>query len=78
MQENDIEMCSKHPTGMSLCLSQRRGRYVSNETPNDFLMERRQDVSVVRLQNVLLERRDDVLGGRNSDVPSAMSQTSLK
>ena len=55
---------------MSLCTSQRRRRYVSNETPNDVLMERCQDVSVVRLHNVLLESRDDVSRGRNSDVPS--------
>ena len=29
---------------MSLCTSQRRRRYVSNETPNDVSVERRQDV----------------------------------
>ena len=39
---------------MSLCTSQRRHRYVSNETPNDLSMERRQDFSVVRLYDVLL------------------------
>ena len=46
----------------SLCTSQQRGRYVSNETPND--------VSVVRLHDVLLVCRDDVLGGQNDDVQS--------
>ena len=53
----------------SLCTSQRRRRYVSNETPNDVSMERRQDVSVVRLY-VLLERHNDVSKGRNNDAPS--------
>ena len=33
-------------------------------------MERRQDVSVVRLHDALLERRDDVSRGRNNEVPS--------
>ena len=33
-------------------------------------MERRQDVSVVRLYDVLLERCDDVLKGRNNRVLS--------
>ena len=33
-------------------------------------MERRQDVSVVRLHDVLLVCRDDVPWGRNDDVPS--------
>ena len=37
----------------SLSTSQRRRRYVSNETPNDVSMELRQDVSVVRLHDVL-------------------------
>ena len=46
----------------SLCMSQWRRRYVSNETPND--------VSVVRLHGILLERRDDVSRGRNNDGPS--------
>ena len=55
---------------MSACTSQRRRRYVSNETPNDVSVERRQDVSVVRLHNILLEGRDDVSKGLNNDVPS--------
>ena len=46
----------------SLCTSQRRRRYVSNETPND--------VSVVCLHDVLLECRGNVSRGRNEDVPS--------
>ena len=33
-------------------------------------MERRQDVSVVRLRYVLLERHNDVSKGRNNDAPS--------
>ena len=47
---------------MSLCTSQRRRRYVSNETPNN--------VSVVRLHAVLLECGDDVSRGRYDDFPS--------
>ena len=39
----------------SLCRSQRRCKYVSNETPNDVSVERRHDVSVIRLHDVLLE-----------------------
>ena len=54
----------------SPCTSQWRRRYVSNETPKDVSMEGSQDVSVVRLHNVLLERRSDVSKGRNNDVPS--------
>ena len=33
-------------------------------------MERRQDVLVVRLHDVLLEGHNDVSKGRNSDAPS--------
>ena len=33
-------------------------------------MERRQDVSVVRLYDVLLERHNDVSKGRNNNAPS--------
>ena len=47
-----------------------RRRNVPNETPNDVSMERRQDVSVVRLHGVLLERHNDVSKGRNNDAPS--------
>ena len=54
----------------SLCTSQRCRRYVSNETPNDISVERRQDVSVVRLHGVLLVYRDHVSRGRNDDVSS--------
>ena len=54
----------------SLCRSQQRRRYVSNETPNNVSVERRQDVSVVRLHNVRLECCDDVSSGRNDNVPS--------
>ena len=54
----------------SLRVSQRRRRYVPNETPNDVSKERCQDISVVRLHDALLERRNDVSKGRNNDVPS--------
>ena len=55
---------------MSFCTSQWRRRYVSNEIPNEVSMERRQDVSVVCLHDILLERHNDVSKGRNSDAPS--------
>ena len=54
----------------SLCTSQRRRSYVSNETPNDVSVERRQDVSVVRLHDILWEHCDDVSRGRNINVSS--------
>ena len=54
----------------SICTSQRRRSYVSNETPNAVSVERRQDVLVVRLHDILLERCDNVSRGRNNDVPS--------
>ena len=47
-----------------------RHRYVSNEIPNNASVERRQDVLVVRLHNVLLERRDDFSREPNNDFPS--------
>ena len=55
---------------MSLCKSQRRRRYVSNETLNDVSVECRQELSVVRLHDALLERRDDISWGCNNDVSS--------
>ena len=54
----------------SLCNPRRRCRYVSNETPIDVSQERLHNISVVRLYNVLLERRDDVSRGRINAVPS--------
>ena len=54
----------------SLSSSPRRLKQDSNETPNDVSVVRHQDVSVVRLHNVLLVCRDDVSWGRNNDVPS--------
>ena len=54
----------------SLRTSQRRRRYVPNETPNDVSLERRQGVSMVRPHNILLERRDNVFKGHNNNVPS--------
>ena len=54
----------------SLCMSQWRCRYVSNETLNDVSLERCQDVSVVRLHDVLLERHNNVSKGRNNDAAS--------
>ena len=59
---------------LSLCTSQRRFRYDSNKSPNNVSGERRQDISVVRLHTVLLERCDDVLKGRNNDNPSVRLQ----
>ena len=43
--------------------SQRCHRYVSNETPNDVSMDRRHNVSVVRLHDILLESCGDVSRG---------------
>ena len=54
----------------SLFTFQRRRSYVSNETPNEVSMERCQDVSVVRLHDILLESRDGISRGRNNDVSS--------
>ena len=54
----------------SLCTSQQHRRYISNETPNNVSVERRQDASVVRLHNILLVCCGDVSWGRNDDVPS--------
>ena len=54
----------------SLCMSQRRRSYISNETPNDVLMEHSQDVSVVRLHDIFWERCENVSRGRNNDVSS--------
>ena len=47
--------------------SRRHRRYVSNETPNKVLVERRQDASVVRLQDIIKERLDNVSRVRNND-----------
>ena len=58
----------------SLCTSQQRRRYVSNETPNDVSMKRGQDVSVVRLCDVLFECHNNVSKGRNNDAPSLRLQ----
>ena len=54
----------------SLCTSQQRRKYISNETLNNVFMERHQYVSVVCLHHVLLEPRDDVSKGRNNDILS--------
>ena len=53
----------------SFCPFQQRRRYVSNETPNDVSVERRQDISVVRLHDVFKECRDNVSMVRNNDTP---------
>ena len=50
---------------------------------NDVSVERRKEVSVVRLPDVLLENRDDDLRGRNNGATTSYqyvstSQTSLK
>ena len=59
-----------HVVTTSLCTSQQGRRYVSNETPNDFLKELHQDLSVVRLHDILFKRRNDVSRGRNNYVQS--------
>ena len=41
---------------------------VSHDTPNEILVERRQDISVVRLPDVIKERRGSVSRVRNNDV----------
>ena len=56
----------------SFCMSYRHCRYVSDETPNNVLVERWQYVSVVRLPDILLERCATVSRGRNNDVPSVL------
>ena len=61
----------------SLYKSQWRGRYVSDKTPNDIWVEHRQDVSVVRHHNVLLECRDYVLRECNNGVPSVRIHDAL-
>ena len=55
------------PATWQVRLTQRNEK---NETPNDVLVERCQDISLVRLQYILLERNDDVSIGRYNDVPS--------
>ena len=54
----------------SLYMSQQRRRHVSNETPNDILIEHQQDLSVVRPHDALLEPLNDVSRGRIIDIPS--------
>ena len=54
----------------SVCMSQQRRSYISDETPNDASVEGRQDVSVVRFHDILLERCNDVSRGHNNNVPS--------
>ena len=63
-----IQYTSTHPVTRrcgyvvttSLCTSQQRWRYVSNETPNDVSVVCHQDVSVVRIHDVPLVRLSDV------------------
>ena len=59
----------------SLHTFQQCHRYVPNEKPNDIQVERRQQVSVVRLLEVFLEFRDNVSTGPNNDVSSVLSFT---
>ena len=54
----------------SLCMSQQRRSYISDETPNNVSVEGRQDVSVVRFHDILLERCNDISRGHNNNVPS--------
>ena len=58
--KSDLPGNKTYPT--SLCTSQWRRKYASDETPTD--------VSVARPHNVLLELCDDVSRGGNNDVPS--------
>ena len=66
--------CSRLPTRQqdvvttSLCTSQWRRRYVSNETPNDVSVGHCQDVSVVCLKQVSNETPNDVSVVRHKDV----------
>ena len=65
----------------SLDTSQWCHRYVPNETPNDVSMKRCQDVSVVHLLDVLLERRNNVsknVTTKSHQHVSTTSQTSPK
>ena len=65
-----VEFCDYSHPATSLSVRARNvSRYVSNETPNDLSMERRQDVLVVRLHDGLLVCHDDVSRERNEDVP---------
>ena len=58
------------PLGDVITMSQRHCRSLTNETPNDVSVERHQDLCMVHIHGVLLERRDEVLRRRNNDVPS--------
>ena len=62
--------CRGNVLTTSLCMSHRLRKYVSNEKLHYFSVEGRKVVSVVRPQNVLLERSKDVWRGRNNNVPS--------
>ena len=53
----------------TLCMSQQRRKYISNETLNEVSVERSQDVSVVRLHSVLLKWCDYISRRRYNDVP---------
>ena len=53
----------------SFCLSQRRRKYISNETPNEVSVELCQNFSVVRLYNVMKKRLDKVSRICNSNIP---------
>ena len=66
--------CCGDIVATSLRTSQQLRRYVSNETPNKVLMECRKDVSVVRLQDVIMEHCDDVSRGSNNEVSSVCLQ----
>ena len=63
---------SVHPTRQQdvVTMSQRRRRYVSNETPNGVSVELSQDVSVFLLNSALLVCCNNVSRGRNNDASS--------
>ena len=55
---------------LSPCTSQQCHSYASTDTHNEVLMEHRQDISVVRLHDVILKRRQNASRRRNNNVPS--------
>ena len=62
--------CHSDVITTSFCKSQPRCSYVSNESPNDVSVELCQDVSVVRLHDILLEHYGNVSRGCYNGVPS--------
>ena len=61
---------------LSLCTSQQSRSYVSTDTHNEVLMEHHQDISVVRLHNIILERRHNASRGRNNVLSARLHDVS--